>query len=313
MKLGFGAWQLGGECTFGGRQTGWGKIDIQEAKKAVQAALHEGITFFDTAPGYGKGASEELLGSVFGQLKPQNLQVCTKYGSYEDSAGNAYVDFSAVSLRKSVEASLKRLQIESLDTILLHSPPDDFREYAFEEFEKLKEEGKISHYGVSVKSLKGALNTLENNFGDSIEAIFNVLDRRAAGEVFPHAAFDKYQFIARVPLASGLLSDKFLENPEMVFGKTDIRSAIGDADRSWYKEVILKLSFLKELPGGVSTSALRYVLHHPEVSYVIPGMYKYNQLQGNLLAIQLGQLPAEAIKMIEEAIPHTNPNWLPKI
>lgn len=94
MKLGFGTWQLGGECTFGGRQTGWGKLDEAEARQTLLEALENGITFFDTAPGYGKGRSDRLLGSVFSGVDTSGLKVCTKYGSYENAQGEAYLDFS---------------------------------------------------------------------------------------------------------------------------------------------------------------------------------------------------------------------------
>lgn len=312
MKLGFGAWQLGGECTFGGRQTGWGKLDEAEARETVIEALEEGVTFFDTAPGYGKGQSESLLGSVFSETDTTDLKVCTKYGSYENAHGEAYLDFSENALLRSVEESLRRLQLDRLDTLLLHSPADDFDYGSFDisPFEKLKSQGVISRYGVSVKSLKGAENVLNSGFGDTIEAIFNILDRRAEEQVFLHPAFHRYRFIARVPLASGFLSERFLKNPELVFGKTDIRSSVGQADRSWYESAVRKLSFLNELPGGISTSALRYVLHHPVNGFVIPGMRNRLQLKNNIKALELGPLSEELQSRIKEALPVTNPNWI---
>lgn len=312
IKLGFGAWQLGGECTFGGRQTGWGKLDEAEARQTLLEALERGITFFDTAPGYGKGRSERLLGSVFSAVKPPGLQVCTKYGSYENAAGEAYLDFSADTLRRSVEESLGRLRLDRLDTLLMHGPADDF-DYGVLDiapFENLKSQGVIRHYGVSVRSLKGAENVLNVGFGDTIEAIFNVLDRRAEERFFTHPAFSRYRFIGRVPLASGFLSERFLENPGLRFGETDIRSAVSPADRSWYETAVQKLCFLEELPGGISTSALRYVLHHPATDFVIPGMRNRAQLRNNLMALELGPLSEELQTRIKEALPLTNPNWI---
>lgn len=312
MKLGFGAWQLGGECTFGGRQTGWGKLDEAEARETVFEALEKGITFFDTAPGYGKGRSESLLGSIFSEVNTSGLKVCTKYGSYENAQGEAYLDFSEEALLHSVEESLGRLKLDHLDTLLLHSPADDFDYGSLDvsPFEMLKRQGVIAHYGVSVKSLKGAENVLNAGFGDTIEAIFNILDRRAEERVFPHPAFHRYRFIARVPLASGFLSERFLKNPELTFGETDIRSSVGQTDRSWYEAAVRKLSFLDELPGGISTSALRYVLHHPVTGFVIPGMRNRLQLRNNIRARELGPLSEELQMRIKEALPVTNPNWI---
>lgn len=312
MKLGFGAWQLGGECTFGGRQTGWGKLDEGEARQTLLEALEKGITFFDTAPGYGKGRSERLLGSVFSEVDRSALKVCTKYGSYENTRGEAYLDFSENTLLRSVEESLERLQLHHLDTLLLHGPPDDFdfRSFDTTPFERLKSQGIIAHYGVSVRSLNGAENVLHSGFGDTIEGIFNVLDRRVEEQVFTHPAFHRHRFIGRVPLASGFLSERFLKNPGLSFGETDIRSAVGPSDRSWYETAVQKLSFLEELPGGLSTSALRYVLHHPSTDFVIPGMRNRLQLRNNSKALELGPLSEELQTRIKEALPLTNPNWI---
>jgi aryl-alcohol dehydrogenase-like predicted oxidoreductase len=314
MKLGFGAWQLGGECTFGGRQTGWGKLDLTEALKTLEQAVENGITFFDTAPGYGKGQSEKLLGSVFSQIDSSKIKVCTKYGSFENESGESYLDFSQDALYRSVEESLKGLKLTKLDTVLLHSPPDDFdfQNFDISPFEKLKSQGIISHYGVSVRSLKGAVNVLNSGFGDTLEAIFNVLDRRSDEIIFPNPNFKKYWFIARVPLASGILSEKFLLNTKLTFSETDIRSSISESDRKWYAESVEKLSFLNDLPGGISVSALRYVLHHPKVDFVIPGTRNLKHLNSNLLALEFGPLSAEIQNRIKETLPTTNPNWIPK-
>ncbi len=312
MKLGFGAWQLGGECTFGGRQTGWGKLDLPEAEKTIFEALEKGITFFDTAPGYGKGKSEEILGSVFSNVDSSKIQVCTKYGSWENSQGEAYLDFSKEALFRSVEQSLTRLKIDKLHTILLHSPADDFDFTTFDSspFQELKSKDIISHYGVSVRSLSGAKNVLNAKFGDTIEAIFNVLDRRAEEQIFTHKNFSEYTFIARVPLASGFLSENFLLNPDLNFGSTDIRSAISSNDRQWYKEAVQKLAFLNELSGGMSVSALRYVVHHQDVNYVIPGVRSRTHLNKNLQALELGALPSDIQQRIKNSLPTTNPAWI---
>lgn len=312
MKLGFGTWQLGGECTFGGRQTGWGNWDKAEAEQAVLLALEKGIRFFDTAPGYGKGASETFLGNIFSKVNLADIKVCTKFGSYENSRGEAYLDFSKEALLGSVEESLKRLKLPKLNIILLHSPPDDFDfgRLDVDVFERLKSDGKIEYYGVSAKSLKGALNVVNSGFGDILESIFNVLDRRAEALLFNREDFKKYQFIARVPLASGFLSEKFLLNPQVEFSETDIRSSISKSDRAWYADSVQKLYFLNELDGEISTSALRYVLHHPQVDFVIPGMRTRMQVERNLQAVDLGDLDFSVKRRIEESLPSTNPNWI---
>ncbi|MGL4631303.1 MAG: aldo/keto reductase [Leadbetterella sp.] len=308
MTLGYGCWQLGGACTFGHRQTGWGNTDMQKAKEAIELAWANGVRFFDTAPGYGKGRSETFLG---GSL-PDEALICTKYGSYEDSSGNSYLDFSSTSLQTSLYDSLNRLNRNSVDTLLLHSPPDDFVfEYDLTSaFESLKSQGLIKHYGASVRTYRGACNVLNQSFGDTIEGVFNLLDRRVESEVFTHPNFGNYRFIARVPLASGFLSNGFLENKNLSFPENDIRFHMHPEDRGWFENSVDKLCFLKDLPGGISTSALRYVLFNPHVRYVIPGMRTPSQVENNLLAVQLGPLETDVVHRIREILPFTNPRWM---
>ena len=126
QKIGFGTWQIGGETQFGSRQTGWGQIDEAEALSAVHLALDNGIRFFDTADAYGKGHSESFLGRAFKQKPIPDIKICTKIGSRWDEAGNFFQDFSVKWLEEALSNCLKRLQVEHIDTLLLHSPPVEF-------------------------------------------------------------------------------------------------------------------------------------------------------------------------------------------
>jgi myo-inositol catabolism protein IolS len=309
LKLGFGTWQLGGECVFGGRVTGWGPIDYSEAQKTIERGLENGIRFFDTAPGYGKGKSESFLGEVITGVK--DIKICTKFGSLENKHGQAYLDFSKESLLKSLEESLKRLKTDRIDTLLLHGPPDDFdfKNYDIGVFENLKKEGIIKHYGLSVKTHKGAINAINSGFGDSIEAVYNVLERRVETEVFMLNNFKKYQFIARVPLASGYLSSSFFNKNHPEFTETDIRKYLASEDQDWYKTSVASLGFLQKLNGGLSVSSLRFLMGSEHVYYVIPGFKNREQLNEALVATKLGALAESIKKEITSKIPKHNPRW----
>ncbi|MBD2451079.1 aldo/keto reductase [Nostoc sp. FACHB-152] len=308
-KLGFGTWQFGGEYLVDGKHKGWGYINEQAAIDAVHFALDNGIRFFDTADAYGEGKSEVILGKAFKSYPSADFIICTKFGNRKDNQGNSFQDFSPAWLEESVTKSLQRLKIDYIDILLFHSPPDDFewKSYDITVIDRLIEKGYIKKYGVSSKSLKGALKVAKDNFGSAIEAIFNVLDRRAESYLFGNIE-NQYEFIARVPLASGFLNQKYLDkNPD--FAENDWRRYLPERDRNWFLESIRKLAFLDELPGGLTVSALRYVLHHSGVGVVIPGMKNIEQVKANLQAVELGALDADVVEKIKQAVPDVPEHW----
>lgn len=303
--IGFGTWQLGGETQFGNRQTGWGKIDEQEAVKAIHHALENGIEFFDTADAYGKGKSEIILGNAFKQKQNLYPIICTKVGSRWDIDGSFYQDFSTAWIEHAITASLKRLQLENIDTLLLHSPDINFdwQNYDLSFFEKLIERGMINRYGVSIKSTAAIPEIQKQKVGSVVEAIFNVVDRRLKN--FADINFD---FIARVPLCSGFLTQKiFSETPN--FGSTDIRQYIPVSDKNWLVENIRHLNFLNDLEGGIEVCALRFCLSQPFVRVCIPGMYKVKHVDSALKAIDLGKLSPDILFKIEEMMMGLPPGW----
>ena len=249
-RIGFGCWQLAGAYELNGRPNGYGTIDADESVRAIHMALDHGINFFDTAVAYGAGRSEELLGTALksysgaGKATPV---ICTKYGIIEGTDGDDD-DFSAPNMVRSLERSLKRLQTECIDVLLLHNPPDDMdlTEWDREPFEQLIRDGKIKSYGVSCRTQKGVANVLKHNFGSVVEAVYNVLDRRYAN-FFSHAQYkDKYTFIARVPLASGFVSPKTLTENRS-FANNDIRSNFNAEQVEWVTGAVRDLAFLNDL------------------------------------------------------------------
>jgi len=309
-RIGYGTWQLGGSTFFGGKYSGYGHVDEQAAIAAIHYALDNDINFFDTADTYGKGRSETILGKALKQKKNAAI-ICTKYGNMEDENGGSLQDFSQQWLYKAVGNSLKRLKRDCIDILLLHSPPDDFKWQDFDPhpFDQLIRQGKIRKYGVSAKSVYGAKNVLENEFGSVIEVIYNVLDTRAEKEVFPLARRQGVNIIARVPLASGFLSNKYLDALP-AFSKDDIRYHMPREQIDWLLASVKSLDFLATLPGGLTGSAIRFCLTNPDISVVIPGMKSTQQVASILSNVKQGNLPLPTITKIKATIPEVYTGWI---
>lgn len=307
-----GCWQLAGAATFGGKVNGYGELSEAQGISTVRFAFDQGIRFFDTADGYGHGRSEEVLGKAL-KGRREEAVICTKFGPRENEEGEGILDFSPDYTRQAVEASLKRLQSEYIDILLLHNPPDDFDWANFDKsaLEELKANGKIRAYGVSCRSVYGAVRVVEAGFGDFVELIFNLLDRRAEELLFEKAKVAGIKIIARVPLASGFLTDRMLEQ-EPNFPENDIRHYFPEDQVEWTLESVRSLAFLSAEEGGLSRSALRFAIHHPDVYVVIPGMKHEKQVESNLKALEAGPLSQEQINKVKEAVPQVFHKWLPR-
>jgi aryl-alcohol dehydrogenase-like predicted oxidoreductase len=311
-RIGLGCWQLAGAYELAGKANGYGAIDLQEATRAIHMALDNGINFFDTAIAYGKGISEVELGKALrSYANTGNTQplVCTKYGMVLSGSDDAE-DYSANNLIESVEGSLKRLNTECLGIMLLHNPPDnfDFANFDTAPFEQLVRDGKIRSYGVSCRTQKGVANVLGSGFGSVIEAVYNPLDRRYE-QFFSNPAYaDKYLFISRVPLASGFISPRTL-NEVPSFPANDIRANFNTEQVAWVTESVRKLSFLQQLEGGIVVSALRFQLSNPYNTLTIPGFKNTKQVSDALLALKLGPLSADVLEAIAAAVPEVFYRW----
>lgn len=282
-EIGLGAWQLA--------NPDWGAHDVGEARRVVERALDDGCDFFDTAPGYGAGRSEELLGQM---LKPvrDRVAICTKFGHSPDQG----TDFSVSALRGSLEASLKRLRTDYIDVYLLHNPPTELMDgnhaLHYEELERLKAEGMLRAYGVSADYSRDLETVLETTASGVIEVLFNVFHQE------PRAAFKKAQergvgLVVKVPLDSGWLSGKYRRD-----------SRFSDVRRRWSPEVIARRAALVEqvaavLPPGtpLAHAALQYVLAQPEVSTVIAGAKTAEQVRDNAAAA-VAELPTEVVQFL---------------
>ncbi|MBO0952104.1 aldo/keto reductase [Fibrella sp. HMF5405] len=314
-RLGIGTWQLGGPNYVGDKPTGWGAVNEKEAVRAIQQALDEGVRFIDTADSYGAGQAETLVGQALAghhQSASLAVEICTKFGNRRDASGQPTQDYSPTYLTEAVDASLRRLQRDTLDILLLHSPPDafDWSVYDPAPFEALIRAGKIKSYGVSSRSVYGARRVMEAGFGSVLEVIYNALDRRAETVLWDDPAATAYRFIARVPLASGFLKATYLEQ-DPVFPTDQYRHYLPDRDRQWLLDSARQLAFLNELEGGISAAAVRFCLSHPAISVVIPGVRSEEQVSSHSRAVRLGPLPNEITERIKVAVPDVPSHWKP--
>jgi aryl-alcohol dehydrogenase-like predicted oxidoreductase len=298
-EVALGTWQVGGR---------WGDaFSDANAEAIVNRAIDSGINFIDTADVYSAGASEAAVGRVV-RSRSERVYVATKCGRQISPHVNA--GYTVERLRGFVEASLKNTGLDALDLIQLHCPPTEvyYRPEIFELFDKLKQEGKILNLGVSVEKVEEALKAIEYPNVTTVQIIFNMFRHRPAGLFFEQAAKRDIGVIVRVPLASGLLSGKF--GRDTTFGAEDHRTfnrdgAAFDKGETFsgvdYETGLAAVEELKRVfPNDTSLAhwALRWVLMFPEVSCVIPGASKPEQLQSNLAAADLRPLTASEMDAV---------------
>lgn len=284
-EIGLGAWQLA--------NPDWGINDKNEALRIIQKSLEAGCNFFDTAPGYGAGRSEELLGEGLKSVRKEVI-ICSKFGHTAEGV----TDFSPNAIRPSLETSLRKLQTDYLDIILMHNPPREMMDGRaashYEEFEKLKVEGKIREYGVSLDWREEVDLVIDTTRSKALEVFFNALYQEPL-PAFQNAYEHGVGIIVKVPLDSGWLAGRYRKGHNFA----DIR-------KRWPAEVVARRSelveqFAKLVPEGTSMAhaALQFILAQPQVSTVIPGAKSVEQALDNFAAADK-QLPPEVIQSMVE-------------
>jgi len=281
-EVGFGAWAIGGN-EFG---NSYGNTDDQESLKAVAAALELGCNFFDTADVYGHGHSEELLGRALTGKRSQ-VVIATKGGS-DFSQEPARLNFTESHLMSAVEQSLRRLHTEYIDLYQLHNPPFSLIQHGhlFEVLDKLKQQGKIRFYGISIHDPQEGLMAMKMGTPAAIQVVYNYLRRDAAEELFPRAVAQGVAIIAREPLANGFLTGKYTK--DSIF-------SVGDIRHQWpskYQTQLMNsvqdfLTMVAKSPFTPGQNALRFVLAQPAVSVAIPGCKTAVQVEENFKASDL--------------------------
>jgi aryl-alcohol dehydrogenase-like predicted oxidoreductase len=294
-EIGFGGWAIGGPAGASGTPLGWGRTNDDESLAAIRRARELGVTFFDTADSYGFGRSESLLGIVLSRRRSEAV-IATKVGVARDADGKLRKDFSRQHIQHAVDGSLKRLRTDYIDLYQLHNPTlDDLRREDIQEaMDRLQEVGKIRFWGVSVTTPEEGIEIVKNGWGYALQVLYNALNQAPANELFPLAKEKGYGIIARVPLASGLLSGKF--RPDTTFGTDDVRQNFLTPKR--LEEVLPRVDEAKSIIGGTARAlaegALRFVLAHDAVSTTIPGMRNVRQVEMNVSADEV-RIPQEVV------------------
>lgn len=303
-EIGFGSWAIGGPTKLGQMQIGWGKVEDEISLRTLETCLDLGINFIDTADVYGNGHSEELIGKTCKNRREQ-VVICTKGGNRMTPEGEWVKDFSQEWIKRACEKSLQRLQTDYVDIYLYHTPRGQmkFLPEEFQALEKLKSEGKIRFYGVSIGPVEDGLKILECDYcGEVIETVYNILERDAEEKLFPSAQGKGVGIIDRIPLCSGFLTGKF--KPDVIFPQDDNRSSLSREVILWRIEKTEKLRRL--VVDGSRTMvqlALQFCLANSGVSVVIPGAKTPQQLSENAKASELEPLTSKQLSYINKIAP----------
>ncbi|MRH44219.1 aldo/keto reductase [Aquibacillus halophilus] len=299
-ELSFGTWAIGGS---------WGKTSDEEALKGLEKAMDAGVNFFDTADVYGGGHSEELLAKAT-KGKEDKIHVATKFcraGDIHDL--NTY---SEKAVTDYCEASLKRLERDSLDLFQIHCPPLEILKEGsvFQVLDKLKQQGKIRNYGVSVETVEEGLFCLEQPDVSTLQVIFNIFRQKPLEELFPKAKEQGVGILARVPLASGLLTGKFTTDHQFEsddhrkFNRNgeafNVGETFGGIEFSKGVELSNQLKWIAEGRGNMTKAALKWILEHDAISSVIPGFKTVKQVEDNLGAVDVKDYSNDEMKKLAD-------------
>ena len=298
-EVGLGTWALGG---------GWGRVSESDAIGVLEKAIERDINFFDTADVYGDGKSEQLIGQVL-KSTDQKIYVATKFGRRLDPHVSS--GYTKDNLERFLDRSLGNLGVDTIDLIQLHCPPIDlyYKPEVFEALDSFVEQGKIQHYGVSVEKVEEGLKAIEYPGVVSVQIIFNIFRQRPSELFFEQCKKKNIAVIARVPLASGLLTGKmslatkFPEDDHRNYNRQGKFFDVGETFSGVNFEIGLKaVEELKGIkPDDISfvQMALKWILMHSEVSCVIPGAKNTKQLEENISASELTDLDPDVLKGIK--------------
>jgi aryl-alcohol dehydrogenase-like predicted oxidoreductase len=286
--VGLGAWQLGAD---------WGDVDEGDALAVLNSAVEGGVTFIDTADVYGDGRSERLVGRLLEDR--DGLTVATKMGRRVEQVASAY---NLDAFRAWNDRSRQNLGVDTIDLVQLHCPPTEVysTDAVFDALDTMVEEKRIAAYGVSVETCAEALTAIARPNVASVQIILNAFRLKPLDEVLPAAQEAGVGIIARVPLASGLLSGRYDENT--TFGADDHRNynrqgeafdvgeTFSGVDFKTGLEAVKRLRPLVPEGATMAQFALRWIIDQPGVSVVIPGARNPGQVAGNVGAAELAPL-----------------------
>ncbi|MEV7003863.1 aldo/keto reductase [Streptomyces sp. NPDC093982] len=298
--VGLGTWQLGAD---------WGDVDDKEALAVLEAAVESGVTFFDTADVYGDGRSEQTI-ATFLRARPElDIFVATKMGRRVDQIPENYV---LDNFRAWNDRSRRNLGVDRLDLVQLHCPPTPVysTDEVFDALDTLVAEERIARYGVSVETCEEALTAIARPGVASVQIILNPFRMKPLREVLPAAHEAGVGIIARVPLASGLLSGKYTK--DTVFAANDHRTynrhgesfdqgeTFSGVDYATGVEAAAEFAELAPVGYTPAQLALRWIIQQPGVTTVIPGARTPEQARANATAAALPELSGDTLSAIRD-------------
>ena len=289
-EIGLGCWAIGSE---------WGEVSSENAREVLKTSLDKGVNFFDTADVYGDGRSEKFVGELI-KSTSEKIYVATKAGRRL----NPHIPegYNLKNIEAFIDRSLINLGVESIDLLQLHCPPPETcsSSETYEMMDEIVSKGKISNYGVSVETVSEAMDAIQYPNVKSIQIIFNIFRQKPEEVFFKEAAKKNVAIIARVPLASGLLTGKMNKNSS--FPKNDHRNYNINGDAFDVGETFSGVNYQKGLEAveqikqlvpinfTMTDLALKWILMHKEVSVVIPGGKNKQQAANNVKASELNDI-----------------------
>jgi aryl-alcohol dehydrogenase-like predicted oxidoreductase len=312
--VGLGAWQLGAD---------WGQVTEADALATLNAAVDAGVTFIDTADVYGDGRSEQIIAELLRDRPDAGLTVATKMGRRVAQEPEFY---TLDNFRAWTDRSRANLGVETLDLVQLHCPPTEVigSDQVFDALDVLVDEQRIAAYGVSVETCAQALTAIARPGVATIQIILNAFRLKPLEEVLPAALREGVGIIARVPLASGLLSGKydettkFDESDHRAYNREgqafDVGETFSGVDFATGLEAVRRLAPLVTPPATMAQFALRWIIDQPGLSVVIPGARNAGQARSNAAAAGLAPLPQathDAVRDIYDELirPQVHSRW----
>jgi aryl-alcohol dehydrogenase-like predicted oxidoreductase len=297
--ISFGAWAIGGS---------WGNVDDKDSLAALHKSIDLGVNFIDTADVYGDGRSERLVAQLRKERK-ETIYVATKAGRRLDP--HVADGYNRANLTAFVERSLKNLATDAIDLLQLHCPPTDvyYRPETFGVLDDLVSAGKLRHYGVSVEKVEEALKAIEYPNVQTVQIIFNIFRQRPADLFFAEALKRKVGILARVPLASGLLTGKltaksaFEADDHRAFNRHgesfDRGETFSGVDYDTGLHAVEELRPLVPQGWSMTQFALRWILMFDAVTCAIPGAKNPKQAEDNAKAADLPDLDSATMEKVK--------------
>lgn len=299
-EVSFGAWAIG---------SSWGKVDDRESLAALHKAVDLGVNFIDTADVYGMGRSEKLVGRLLRERR-ETIYVATKAGRKLNP--HTAEKYTPLAMRKFVEDSLKNLRVDSLDLLQLHCPPPQvyYQPELFEALDAMVKAGKLKNYGVSVEKVEEALKAIEFPGVRTVQIIYNMFRQRPADLFFRQAKSRWVGIIARVPLASGLLTGRmtrttrFSSDDHRSYNRKgqafDVGETFAGVDYAAGLAAVEELSKIKPEKMTMTQFALKWILMADAVSCVIPGAKKPEQVEENCRTADAPRLSRKLMRQVRE-------------